>query len=602
MLLAGESAFLSLQRVARSCDRVRRGERLREAEETALRRAVVELGCRAVPLLSRRLERAHGDELEWTLSLLVELLADEDLHERVLIALRDTATSERAGDTARMLCLALLAELQADLPGEDALGDGSTAPSSHTTERSLDELARHLDRRPEVARAADYLVNELEPIDLLEVVNALCLREGGRAGALVDEMLARDDVHEQVRSELSRVAAPIRDRRSTRKPPARATGPLRAAIGTYATGTAVLVASQPLAGSRPPRRRALICELSPEGLVAGALYREDFTPRGVEREIIAHLEREGFAFESVTAAAARDRLAAAALATHNAGRQLPRGFYLGRDILDLSDEHVGERRRALVRDHASALLGRAADMLAEGEFAEARPLLERYTQMQPNDADGAAGLGSCLLALGELGRAIEALQRATRLDPGCALHYWNLAAALHRAERRGGSYLALQSYLERLGDGVEPIEHVEVAAGFVADYERCARLEVPAVTPPMVARVEELLLGAEQRLGAGAAAEGLEMLRRAVAIAPEHHLAWTALGNAYASRGQDAKAIAAFRAALAARPDYAPADQALHQLESKRSGAPARRRLSARPAAKRKNASRGRHDAAPARR
>jgi tetratricopeptide (TPR) repeat protein len=598
MLLAGESAFLSLQRLARSCDRVRAGERLTDAEETAVRQLTVRLGGRAVALLTRRLARAFHEELEWTLSLLVELLADEDLVPRVLGALRENIACAHADDTSKMLSLALLAELGDDeLAGDD--GDGQAS----VNERSLEELASHLDDRQDVARAADYLVSELEPIDLLEVVNALCLREGERAGALVDEMLARDDVHEQIRGELSRVAAPIRDRRaSNRKPPVRATGALRVAIGESPAGTTVLVTSQPLVGSRPPRRRALICELSREGQVVGSLYREDFTPRGVEREIIARLEREGFSFETVTAAAARQRLADAALATHNAGRQLPRGFYLGRDILDLSDEHIGARRRALVRDHASALLGRGADILADGDYAEARPLLERYTQIAPRDPEGAANLGSCLLALGDTDGAVEALRRATELGPECALHYWNLAAALHRAKRRAGSYLALRAYLEHLGDGVEPPTHIEIATSFVADYERCARLEFPCTAPVTVARVEELLIEAGARLCAGEFAAGLTLLRRAVAMAPEHHLAWTALGEAYAARGQDAKAIAAFRSALQSRADHEPADRGLAQLLAKRTAAPARRLPVSRPAAKRKNASAGRHDAAPARR
>src|SRR5204863_2794548 len=99
--------------------------------------------------------------------------------------------------------------------------------------------------------------------------------------------------------------------------------------------------------------------------------------------------------------------------------------------------------------HLATLHGRAVDLLAAGEHARARPLLEHCFRIAPDDADIAASLGSCLLAAGEVEAARAPLALAARLEPAWALHHWNLAAACHRAGDLAGCWRALREYLVR---------------------------------------------------------------------------------------------------------------------------------------------------------
>lgn len=582
-----DSLFLSLRQLALGFEAVRTRAKVSAAAKEHLLALAGRLGAPAMPLIVRRLRQGGDEESLWAFEMLLELGRDEELQPRVLDALRETATDDGASETARMMAIAILSDI------EEEPGDLSDETREAFNDNSLLELARHLDNPCEIARAADHVVHELEPIELLELVDSLCRLVGSRAGVLVDELMVRDDVHEQVRGELARMVAPVRDRRRNRggqhkRRPAVA----RACLGEKpGSASRVLVASLPIAGSRPPRRRAICCALSTEGRVVDAMYREDFTPRGVEREIVRPLERDGFAFSELAPDRAGRLLAEAASATHRDGRALPRAFFLGRDILGLFDEHVTARRRDVARDHAGQLLARGLDLLADEGPAAARPALERYRSLAPDDAEGAAALGGCLLAAGETDAAMVELVRATRLAPDEPRHHWNLAAAHHRADRRAACYLTLRDYLRALVDGTEPAERVALARDYTAEYERRARLDYPGADPAAFARADELVREADALIGKRRVADAQETLRRAVSEAPQHHGAWTRLGELVArTTGRIAEARSCIERALALAPNDPRALAALASLApAAKSSAPCR---PARPAAKRKRPAR----------
>src|SRR5262249_54555374 len=129
-----------------------------------------------------------------------------------------------------------------------------------------------------------------------------------------------------------------------------------------------------------------------------------------------------------------------------AGRALPRPFYLGRHLLGLADEHLEGTARASAAVDRAAQLDRAILLVAAGEPAQALPVLERYLAEGPEDAEAHAQLGLCRLGLGDAGRALGHLGRAIRLAPEEPLYHWNAAAAAHRAGWMGACYLALEAY------------------------------------------------------------------------------------------------------------------------------------------------------------
>jgi Tfp pilus assembly protein PilF len=238
--------------------------------------------------------------------------------------------------------------------------------------------------------------------------------------------------------------------------------------------------------------------LSPEAILFDGHYADDMTHSAIERELLRLLRADGFAIEDIPTADACDLVSHAARAARVIMPRIPRTYFLGRDILGLSDEHLGNTR-SMRKDHElAALHARATDLLAAGESEAARPLLESYVAAVPDDAEGCAALGLCVLALGESDLASRYLDRAVWLEPESARHLWNLAAAAHASGQLGACYLALSRYLDCSDAGAateinadELEQQRERARVFVLEYARLARLQHPYLEPEDVARAEE---------------------------------------------------------------------------------------------------------------
>jgi len=455
------------------------------ADERTLRELARTLGATAVPLCVREL--AGGAERRvWAIELLREIA--EVAGDRVRAALRTVAGTDpvAAGpaldDDTKLVVLALLAEL-----GDDT-ATARFADPERVHRQSLARFANQLDTAADVASAAELLISRLSADEILQFIEAFAETSPDGARRLSDELCARIDLDVTARGELARVTAalriprpPARERSIAAAPepaPRRALGRPALLVGLrHADGrTVVAVVRRAPRGPGDPaaRWRALCVLCDPTGAIGSVLYRDDATLRTTRDEVLGPLEADGYQRFALTAAAARRLVGAAARRSVSLGRALPSAYYLGRDLLGLDDAHVVGARAS----GPAALLGRAVDLLAAGDSARARPLLEHVAAVAPDDPEAASSLGLCLLAQGDLAQALRHLERAAWLEPAWPLHHWNLAAAAHRAGQLARCAQALRDFLVRADDpvagSVDPghARRVVLARRFVADHAR----------------------------------------------------------------------------------------------------------------------------------
>ena len=561
------SSFAKLQSLKRCLEVAGQPGGVPASEQRAALDRIVDLGRTAIPLCVRCLVDSRDDVATWAYSLLLHLVKScPETRPRVIEVVHELAEADSSPDNRKILALALLTELDAELPPIHLEDIGATRT------RSLRDLASCLDSPAEVARAAHLLLTRLEESEIVELVEELVEAAPHRAEALIDELLVRDDVSERCRAELRQIRAPLLvdatrpglAARPRRRPAQRSTFWL----GRAANGSTVLVGARRRPGSHPVRHRALCCSITTEGEIADAMFRDDFTRRGVEREVVAPLEGHGYAFEKVEAEVARALLERAARATHTRGGHLPEAYYLGRDLFDLFDQHLPARTRHAVRCRLAPLLSRALDLMSAGQHTRAYPLLRRYVSEVEEDAEGWENLGLCALAEERTHEALCHLRRAVELDPLTSDHHWNLAAAAHRAGRQGGCYLALLSFLDSAAPA--DTERRAHARGLVSEYERLARVEYPRASATELARAEELCVRAEELRACGDVCQAAEHLERGLSLVPEHHPSWIQLALVRAADNRLMEAERCLERALEARPTSDDARRALAEVRTRR--------------------------------
>ncbi|HKE19726.1 MAG TPA: hypothetical protein VKB80_32840 [Kofleriaceae bacterium] len=501
-------SFLALQRLRASFDGLR-------DDEAELLDVAAGLGAIALPLCHRHFAADGGAAAEgdggggavadgaagererraaWAHALLFHLARDPDLKGRIVVELEALTQRARASDRSKLRAIALLAELGAEPPDDASLADPESARL-----RSSRDLALCLGSPADVARAGDHLLDPdhgMSERELLDLFDDLIEADPGAALLLVEELLVRDEIDDTCRHELRQRRAAARQLAPAASPPRwrrRPSDALSCRAAPHRDGRRVLLVCERQPGSRPPRRRALCALVSPRGLLLDAHYAEDLTLDAVESELVAPLEREGFALASVPLDTARGFLIEAARQAVRSGHALPRPFYLGRHVLGLHDEHLEGTARAPAAVDLAALLDRAIGLVARGEPAPALPLLERYVADVPDDAEGHAQLGLCRLAMADAAAALDSLGRATWLEPEQPLHHWNAAAAAHRAGRMGACYLELEAYRQTRERDVAPGAEVRgaIAERFADEYARLAVLEHPGASPRAVASAED---------------------------------------------------------------------------------------------------------------
>jgi tetratricopeptide (TPR) repeat protein len=446
--MAADGAFADLRRLAEWF------ETAPGSSAPRIERLTRRLGALAVPLLGRELrgdDPRRRDAARDALASLAHAGGGAErgtrVRARVIDELRGVAA--RADDDAKVCALGLLAEL-----GEHATA--RFADPSAMQRRSALALAAQLDTPGDVAGAADFMIRQLGAGELEQMIEILVDAAPAAARRLADELAARLDLSIEQRERIAGLveqigsAAPI-------APPRRAARPTQVAVLVDAAARLVVVASRKAPGTRRWRRWAVLVGASA-------------TP------LVENLCADGYRVASQELDHARAVIAKAARVTALDPERLTSAYYLGRDLLDLGDAHLGDRRRG---DPTALALGRAVELLASGDGARAHALLQRC---DPRHPDVAGALAACLLAQGDDAGAIEHLARAIAAEPEWPLHHWNLAIALQRQGDADGCYRALRRFVQAsaapsglYADPEQP-GRVACAERMLAGLEREARL------------------------------------------------------------------------------------------------------------------------------
>jgi tetratricopeptide (TPR) repeat protein len=189
---------------------------------------------------------------------------------------------------------------------------------------------------------------------------------------------------------------------------------------------------------------------------------------------------------------------------------------------------------------------------------DALPVLQRATQLLPDDAETYYYVGSALQDSGHLAGAITSYRRALELRPDYAEAIVNLANALRACGRLDEAVAGYRRVLEllpelaevhnNLGNAFLQLRKIDEAA---ASY-RCA-----LGIRPNFAEAHSNLGNALRSLGQPR--EALLSYRRALDIKPDFADAHNNLGNARRELGQADEAVQCYRRAIEIKPDFADA-------------------------------------------
>jgi tetratricopeptide (TPR) repeat protein len=433
-------------------------------------RAVQRLGTTAIALLGRELRSDDGRRRDASRHLLEQLAGDVLCRARVVSELRTiTEETSTAGDESKVSALGLLSEL-----GEKAAA--KFADPGRIQQRSALALAQQLSSDADVASAADLMVRQLDTADIVQMLEVMSDAAPAAARRLSAELAVRVDLdastREQIAAAVARggaaAAAPVERRRTLR--------PSQVAVLVDASARLVVVVSKKVIGERRYRRWAVLIGAS--GRIEDCLHEDDGGENGDSAPLIASLCDDGYRVASNELAHARTVVAAAAKLTAMSpaadGSTLTSAYYLGRDLLELGDAHLGDRAT-----QPPATLARALEHLADGERDKARTLLDTCDQGSP---EANAALAVLHLAAKDYASAIAALERALVAEPDWPLHHWNLAIALNATGDRAGCFHALRKFVTTsaapTGLYADPAQPGRVACAerMMAELERTARL------------------------------------------------------------------------------------------------------------------------------
>jgi hypothetical protein len=437
-----------------------------------IERIVERLGGVGVPLLGRELCSPHQPRRDAARTALAQLATTATVRPRVIAELR-AITEGRAPDHGKVCALGLLGEL-----GERAAAkfhDPTTIQRS-----SAIALADQLETPADVASAADLMVGKLAPDDMVSLLAIMAEAVPVRAHRLASELCARLDLSAEQRERLAEVAlvskaadpdaAAASDPTTKRMP-----RPTHVTVLVDGAARCVVVVTRKISGERRWRRWAVL--IAGDGHIEDCIHEDHTGSDGDAAGLIANLCADGYQVASNDAARAKELIATAArvtgAATHHTHR-LPSAYYLGRDLLDLGEAHLA---RARVHP-TSSTLGRAVELIADGDVPRARLLLARCEA----NADVEAATAACLLAQDRAAEAAACLARAIEAEPAWPLHHWNFAAAAHRLGDTAGCYQALRRFVATsaeptaLAGDPEQGPRLAVAGRMMADLERTAKL------------------------------------------------------------------------------------------------------------------------------
>lgn len=474
-LEAASTSFVDLRRLAEWFETQGEGRSGRASTPAlSIERIVRRLGALCIPLLGRELLSRDPHRREAARTALAHVA--RDIRPRVVAQLRHIASSD-AHDESKVCALGLLAEL-----GEKT--SAKLMDPSAMQRRSAIALASELDNPADVAAAADMMIHKLAETEMTQLLEVMVEASSGAAYHLALELCARLDLSPTTRERIAQIALnssvplPVHERRAPR--------PLHISVLADPAGRAVVVVCRKLAGERRWRRWAVL--IGSDGGIDDCIH-EDRAGLDLDHvPLVSKLVADGYELTSKDIDRARGLVVAAA--RHNAGGserpdRLPAAYYLGRDLLDLGEAHLGGRVHA---HPTSTTLGRAIELIADADLRGAQALLARCRE---ENADALAATAACLLAQKQWADALTPLTRAIELEPDFPLHHWNHATALYELGDASGCYHALRRFLttsERptgLYADPDQLSRVALASRLLSDLERTARLHGrPLATRP----------------------------------------------------------------------------------------------------------------------
>jgi hypothetical protein len=438
-------------------------------------------GPTSIALLSRELAHAETRRRESARDALAALADDATIRPRVIAALRDFV-STALPDEAKVCALGLLSELGERL--EVRFSDPAAIQR-----RSAVALASQLHTPHDVANAVDLMVRQLSGDDIEQMIAILVESAPDVAGRIASELVARLDLASEIRDRIAEaIAIPAIPTSGcvavAPDPAARKSSRTHTAVLVDAAARLVVIACRKLAGERRHRRWAVL--VGATGRIEDCLYEEEPADAA---PLIASLCADGYRVASTDPAEARAAIASAARASAVDPKALDSSYYLGRDLLDLADEHLPRAERTpATRDALAATIDRALALLASPERADverADTLLARAAEASDArtlSVDFHAARGTCALILGRPADAAESLTRAISAEPTWPLHHWNLAIALQQLGDASGQYHALRRFLTASA----------APTGLAADPDQPARIAHATATLALLERSSRL--------------------------------------------------------------------------------------------------------------
>jgi tetratricopeptide (TPR) repeat protein len=203
-------------------------------------------------------------------------------------------------------------------------------------------------------------------------------------------------------------------------------------------------------------------------------------------------------------------------------------------VEDIIDAGVKAQRQLIPPDFGlPQLLQLARQHMQNGRYIAAKDIYSSIRDVQPDNFDAVCGMGAAALAMKLPDLAIAALSYALKLQPQSPV-----ANAM-------------------LGDVLRSVSRFSEAEALFRTAHATAKND-PFILSSLALTLNSL----------GRPQDGLEYAAAAVKAGAKFPLAHHALGVNLASFNRNAEALAAFKAAVAADPSFAPAREAMEKLAS----------------------------------
>jgi hypothetical protein len=393
------------------------------------------LGSVAVPLLGRHMLVSNGvgrhvcsDAL-----LVVAGRSATDRH-KVIVEMQRLIVDVKC-DERRVEIVALLHQL-----GATATATAFDDPVQVKRDAAL-ALAQQLSNAREVARAVNLMMAQLPTTELLAMVEMVVEQAPQQARWLADELLARLDLESAARANIRRITAVIRCA-ATPLPVEDSAVTVKALVNAHAN--AVIVAHS--------RTRSVAFLIDGGGELLDTLYEDPITPRAVA-SWLRLLLREGYQEVVMEFSAAQSMVVNASRRAVASNAKLKAGYYQGRDLLQLGNQHLGRLGDYEVDSARSVAAGYGIDLLAAGDPSAAYELLGQCVASDllqaENNSELALAYGMACLETNNIADAAHWLEIASTSDPIGAEPAWNWACAAQLNGDSATMSRALQNYCER---------------------------------------------------------------------------------------------------------------------------------------------------------